>query len=159
MPPPEITLYPFASTAAASVSAGTFRSSMTTAVPFSWLAVASVTPSTASSAVFTAFSQWAHIMPSIFSVAVFPLSAAFPPPSHARSLPSLTGSGLRRYLRCFLMLNRLSLSAFATTHTLDRLMAAAPNIGFISQPNSGIQAPAASGMPMTLYINAQNRFS
>ena len=35
-----------------------------------------------------------------------------------------------------------------TTQKLDRLMAAAPNMGFICQPKTGINRPAASGMPI-----------
>ena len=32
----------------------------------------------------------------------------------------------------------------------DKLIAAAPNIGFSFQPNTGIQSPMASGIPITL---------
>ena len=63
---------------------------------------------------------------------------------------------------------RLSLKALVTTQKLERLIAAAPNIGFISQPVRCIHTPAASGIPLSrrsapspiiLYMNAQNRFS
>ena len=37
-----------------------------------------------------------------------------------------------------------------TTQKLDRLIAAAPNIGSSIQPVIGIHTPAASGMPITL---------
>ena len=57
------------------------------------------------------------------------------------------------------MFRKLSLNALVTTQTLERLIAAAPNIGFISQPSRETHAPAASGIPITLYINAQKRFS
>ena len=40
--------------------------------------------------------------------------------------------------------------ALDTTQKLDKLMAAAPNIGFSFQPNTGIQSPMASGIPITL---------
>ena len=65
------------------------------------------------------------------------------------------------FLSCFVLwiLTRLSRNAFVTTQKLERLIAAAPNIGLSVQPVSGIQQPAASGIPITLYINAQNRFS
>ena len=48
------------------------------------------------------------------------------------------------------ILNRFSLNAFVTTQKLDRLIAAAPNIGFNFQPKTGIQIPAASGIPIAL---------
>ena len=48
------------------------------------------------------------------------------------------------------ILNRFSLNAFVTTQKLDRLIAAAPNIGFNFQPKIGIQIPAASGIPIAL---------
>ena len=41
------------------------------------------------------------------------------------------------------------------TVTLDRAIAAAPNIGFIDKPNK----PAANGIQIKLQKNAQNRFS
>ena len=44
---------------------------------------------------------------------------------------------------------RFSRRALLTTQKLDRLMAAAPNIGLRVSP-SGMKTPAASGMPMTL---------
>ena len=55
---------------------------------------------------------------------------------------------LSRLLLC--MSNRFSRSALVTTQKLDRLMAAAPNIGFSCQPNRWMNAPAASGMPRVL---------
>ena len=45
--------------------------------------------------------------------------------------------------------NRFSRRALDTTQKLDRLMAAAPNMGFSVRPR-GISRPAARGMPMTL---------
>ena len=47
-------------------------------------------------------------------------------------------------------LKRFSLNAFETTQKLDRLIAAAPNMGLSVQPKRGIHTPAASGIPMTL---------
>ena len=55
--------------------------------------------------------------------------------------------------RLFLYLysfTKFSRSAFMTTQKLDRLIAAAPNIGSSIQPVIGIHTPAASGMPITL---------
>ena len=46
-------------------------------------------------------------------------------------------------------MKRLSRRAFDTTQKLDRLIAAAPNIGLSVSP-SGMNTPAASGMPMVL---------
>ena len=57
------------------------------------------------------------------------------------------------------ILNKFNLSALDTTQKLDRLMAAAANIGFSCQPSIEMNTPAAKGIPITLYINAQNRFS
>ena len=48
------------------------------------------------------------------------------------------------------ILKKFSLKAFVTTQKLDKLIAAAPNIGFNCQPNIGIQTPAARGIPITL---------
>ena len=45
---------------------------------------------------------------------------------------------------------KFSRSAFMTTQKLDRLIAAAPNIGFNFQPSRLMNTPAASGMPITL---------
>ena len=45
---------------------------------------------------------------------------------------------------------RLSLNALVTTQKLDKLIAAAPNIGLSVHPNTGIHAPAASGIPIQL---------
>ena len=47
-------------------------------------------------------------------------------------------------------LNTLNLKALVTTQKLDKLIANAPNIGFISHPKIGIQSPAAKGIPITL---------
>ena len=58
---------------------------------------------------------------------------------------SLAVSALESYI-----LNQLRRSALLTTQKLERLMAAAPNIGFNCHPNSGIHTPAASGIPMAL---------
>ena len=51
------------------------------------------------------------------------------------------------YLRS---LTKFSRSAFITTQKLERLMAAAPNMGVMPTPNTGIHTPAANGMPTTL---------
>ena len=62
------------------------------------------------------------------------------------------GSSTGRMALSFLGLcrsNRFSRRALDTTQKLDRLMAAAPNMGFSVRPR-GISRPAASGMPMTL---------
>ena len=56
-------------------------------------------------------------------------------------------------------LTKFNLSAFVTTKKLERLIAAAANIGFNCHPRNFINTPAAKGIPITLYINAQNRFS
>ncbi len=47
---------------------------------------------------------------------------------------------------------------FNTTDTELKAIAALASIGFNSNPLTGNRTPAASGMPITLYINAQNRF-
>ena len=62
------------------------------------------------------------------------------------------GSSTGRTALSFLPLcrsKRFSRSAFDTTQKLERLMAAAPNMGFSVSPK-GMKSPAASGMPMTL---------
>ena len=46
-------------------------------------------------------------------------------------------------------LQKFSRRALDTTQKLDRLMAAAPNMGFRVSPR-GTNTPAARGMPMTL---------
>ncbi len=46
--------------------------------------------------------------------------------------------------------NRFSRNALVTTQKLDKLIAAAPNIGFNFHPNIGYHTPAASGIPITL---------
>ena len=56
-------------------------------------------------------------------------------------------------------LKRLSRNALLTTQKLDKLIAAAQNMGFNVQPNSDTNAPAANGIPKALYMNAQKRFS
>lgn len=48
------------------------------------------------------------------------------------------------------ILKRFNLNAFDTTQKLDKLMAAAPNIGFNFHLNSGYHTPAASGIPIIL---------
>ena len=45
---------------------------------------------------------------------------------------------------------RFSLKALVTTQKLERLMAAAPNMGFNFQPKTGYHNPAARGIPTTL---------
>ncbi len=50
----------------------------------------------------------------------------------------------------FFVLYILSLKALVTTQKLDRLIAAAANMGFKPQPNVGYNTPAASGIPITL---------
>ena len=48
------------------------------------------------------------------------------------------------------ILKKFNRSALLTTQKLERLMAAAPNMGFSFHPNTGYHNPAASGIPMTL---------
>ena len=85
----------------------------------------------ASNAFFTAASQWPHIIPSIFIVFVIEVfSFSLLIVVSAATASAVTGcfSGLS-----FLELltgKRLSLKALETTQKLERLMAAAPNIGF-----------------------------
>ena len=62
-------------------------------------------------------------------------------------VPGKLGGVPDAYLRS---LTKFSLSAFITTQKLERLMAAAPNMGVMPTPNTGIHTPAASGMPTTL---------
>ena len=45
---------------------------------------------------------------------------------------------------------KFSRRALETTETLERLMAAAANMGLNVQPVRGIQAPAARGIPAAL---------
>ena len=109
-----------------------------TAVPFSQLTWAEATWGRASSAPFTRFSQCSHIMPetsSIFSVSS-PTGADF--------------CARRRSWAAEWSLNQFSRRALLTTQKLERLMAAAPNMGLRVQPKMGIHTPAASGMPITL---------
>ena len=61
--------------------------------------------------------------------------------------PGKLGGVPNAYLRSLTKFNR---SAFITTQKLERLMAAAPNMGVMPTPNTGIHTPAASGMPTTL---------
>ena len=61
--------------------------------------------------------------------------------------PGKLGGVPDAYLRSLTKFNR---SAFITTQKLERLMAAAPNMGVMPTPNTGIHTPAASGMPTTL---------
>jgi hypothetical protein len=55
----------------------------------------------------------------------------------------------------FLVFN---LRLFVTTLTELRAIAAPAIIGLSINPVSGYSTPAATGMPITLYINAQKRF-
>ena len=61
--------------------------------------------------------------------------------------PGKLGGVPDAYLRSLTKFNR---SAFITTQKLERLMAAAPNMGVMPTPNTGIHTPAANGMPTTL---------
>ena len=61
--------------------------------------------------------------------------------------PGKLGGVPNAYLRSLTKFNR---SAFITTQKLERLMAAAPNMGVMPTPNTGIHTPAANGMPTTL---------
>ena len=62
-------------------------------------------------------------------------------------VPGKLGGVPNAYLRSLTKFNR---SAFITTQKLERLIAAAPNMGVMPTPNTGIHTPAASGMPTTL---------
>ena len=62
-------------------------------------------------------------------------------------VPGKLGGVPDAYLRSLTKFNR---SAFITTQKLERLMAAAPNMGVMPTPNTGIHTPAANGMPTTL---------
>ena len=62
-------------------------------------------------------------------------------------VPGKLGGVPDAYLRSLTKFNR---SAFITTQKLERLMAAAPNMGVMPTPNTGIHRPAANGMPTTL---------
>ena len=79
--------------------------------------------------------------------------------AHCEFKSSRLSEQSRYFYQCRLNLIRFNLSAFITTQKLERLIAAAPNIGLSSHPKIGIHTPAASGIPITLYINAQKRFS
>ena len=61
--------------------------------------------------------------------------------------PGKLGGVPDTYLRSLTKFNR---SAFITTQKLERLIAAAPNMGVMPTPNTGIHRPAANGMPTTL---------
>ena len=52
-----------------------------------------------------------------------------------------------------------NLKLFNTTETELKAIAALASIGFNSSPFIGNKTPAANGIPITLYINAQNKFS
>src|SRR5256884_7330429 len=56
-------------------------------------------------------------------------------------------------------LKRRSVKLFNTTLRLDHAIAALANTGDSRTWNAGYSAPAAIGMPMMLYTNAQNRFN
>ena len=51
---------------------------------------------------------------------------------------------------CVIHLEQVQTQGIVTTQKLERLIAAAPNIGFNFSPNSGYQIPAANGIPITL---------
>ena len=69
-----------------------------------------------------------------------------------RANPCRGDCRIARFSFLFYLYNstKFSRSAFMTTQKLDRLIAAAPNIGSSIQPVIGIHTPAASGMPITL---------
>ena len=52
----------------------------------------------------------------------------------------------------------LILRELSTTLTLENAIDALASIGFRSKPFNGNKIPAAIGMPIILYINAQKRF-
>ena len=54
------------------------------------------------------------------------------------------------FLIFYLSFALFSLSALLTTQKLERLIAAAPSIGLSSQPKSGVNTPAATGIHNTL---------
>ena len=58
----------------------------------------------------------------------------------------------------FYFLNLLNLNAFRTTVIEEKDIAAAAIMGDRVMPRAGNSAPAATGMPMELYMSAQNRF-
>ena len=51
-----------------------------------------------------------------------------------------------------------NLKLFNTTETELKAIAALASIGFNSSPFIRNKTPAANGIPITLYINAQNKF-
>ena len=111
-----------------------------TTIIFSWLTSAVSTSGSASSAFLTRASQCGHIMPSILSLS-FITGSSF--------LISLFFIGIiiSSFGRSFTKFRR---RAFVTTQKLERLIAAAPNIGLSCKPKNGINTPAASGMPIIL---------
>ena len=133
------TAYPTFWTACFMASRSALGAMMMTAVPFSWSAVASSTPGIASKAVFTVFSQWPHIMPSIFMVFSTVVSWTC---STCLCLRFLSWLASR-------MLNRFSRRALDTTQKLLKLIAAAPNMGFRVRPKV-TNRPAARGIPTLL---------
>ena len=102
------------------------------------------TPSMALRAFSTWAWQWAHIMPLMLMVLVI---ALVPFVSTDLGVPSETGAAgdSRRSGR-----KNLRRRALDTTHTEDRLMAAAPNMGESWSWNRGYHTPAARGMPIML---------
>src|SRR5699024_4326602 len=106
-------------------------------------------------------SQWGHIIPSTVSVfAILFSSFSKGQEPAAEQEPSwftfASASGFRLAGLIFLsrlaswILKRFRRRAFVTTQKLDRLIAAAPNMGFSVQPKTGIHTPAARGIPITL---------
>ena len=134
-----------ASTARVRASSLTSASKRTLAVPASWLAVADRTPGTFSRAPFTAASQCSHIMPVMRTV--FSARAGFSSTTGASGRS--TGCFFPRSRAGSYSLNKFSRRALVTTQKLDKLMAAAPIMGFSVTP-SFTKAPAARGMQMLL---------
>ena len=54
--------------------------------------------------------------------------------------------------------NLVHLNVRFSTETELKAIAALASIGFNSSPFIGNKTPAANGIPITLYINAQNKF-
>ena len=109
-------------------------------MPLSWLTLAALTSGRASRAFLTLASQCPHIMPSIFMVFSIVVTSS-------ECLECLDFKGLS--FLASRRLNRFSRRALETTQKLERLMAAAPNMGFSVSPK-GMKSPAARGMPMVL---------
>ena len=102
-------------------------------------------PSTASRAFFTCISQCPHIIPfteifMVVSLFCVLFDIRFPVMEFSTFLSCLESRAFTKF----------SLNAFVTTKKLERLIAAAPNMGFSFQPRRAVNAPAASGIPMTL---------